>query len=323
MKRSQLAGAHVTRQRKLGPEAANGYARRLAEGFFARYLSGAAVLDIGFRGGHAEGEPITEQAIGIELDYPGYDGTHLPFEAESQDAVFASHTLEHIVDYKATLADWYRVLKIGGTMIIIVPHKQLYERKARLPSRFNSDHKRFYTPASLMAEIEQSLPVGGYRVRSLKDIDEGFNYDLPPEVAPVGSYEIELIVEKIVIPKYAARLAELSDTETAVKKFAALLKKAGVTGAAEDLETSLAKLALPPFCRLAPYLPAQWERTAIRDVLRRQVERAPFDEQFYVAKNPDIAAAVAAGAIRSGKAHFIEFGYFENRAGSPDPSPFD
>jgi predicted SAM-dependent methyltransferase len=53
----------------------------------------------------------------------------LPFPDASQDTVFASHVLEHIEDWAASLVDWYRVLKIGGYMVIAVPHRDLYERK--------------------------------------------------------------------------------------------------------------------------------------------------------------------------------------------------
>jgi len=118
----------------------------------------------------------------------------------SQDAILASHVLEHIEDWAASLADWYRVLKIGGHMVIAVPHRDLYERRSFLPSIFNEDHKRFYTPASLLSEIEDALPVGGYRIRSLKDVDDGFDYAIPPDRHAVGCFEIELVLQKIEIP---------------------------------------------------------------------------------------------------------------------------
>ena len=129
----------------------------------ARYFSGPAILDIGFRGGDPDAEPITETAIGVELDYPGYDGLTLPFADESQDTVLAAHVLEHISNYRPVLRDWLRVLKIGGHLVVMVPHRDLYERLPDLPSRWNGDHKRLYTPASLMREIEDSLPVNAYR----------------------------------------------------------------------------------------------------------------------------------------------------------------
>src|SRR6266542_1114919 len=100
--------------RLLGRESKKELDRRLREGFFEKYLSGENILDIGYRGEEPNAEPITENAVGIELDYPGYDGKTLPFPEYSQDAIFASHVLEHIEDFRAVLADWYRVLKIGG-----------------------------------------------------------------------------------------------------------------------------------------------------------------------------------------------------------------
>src|SRR5713101_7279892 len=99
----------ITMSRHLGPEAAKNLDRRERERFFDKYLSGEAILDIGYRGGDPHSQPITDKAIGIDLDYPGYDGKTLPFPEASQDAVFASHVLEHIEDWGSALADWYRV----------------------------------------------------------------------------------------------------------------------------------------------------------------------------------------------------------------------
>jgi SAM-dependent methyltransferase len=189
--------------RPVGIEARKVYWQRLADGFLERYLSGAHILDIGYRGGRAQAVPIVPQAIGVDLDYPGYDGTTLPFADLSQDALFVSHCLEHIQDYRASLADWYRVLKIGGYLLIFVPHKYLYERRPAPPSALNPDHKRFYTPRSLLAEIEESLPTNGFRVRHLADNDYQYDYELPLDRHPQGCYEIELVVQKIARPWYS------------------------------------------------------------------------------------------------------------------------
>ena len=189
-------------QRRIGVEASKTIGRKIESGFVAKYLSGGAILDIGYRGYIEDVEPVVPQAIGIELDYPGYDGRRLPFDDQTQDAVFASHCLEHIEDYQNALSDWHRVLKIGGFMIIAVPHQFLYERRQRLPSRWNEDHKRFYTPASLMREIEQSLVPNTYRIRLLADNDLWYDYAVPLEAHPGGCYEIELVLERIAPPAW-------------------------------------------------------------------------------------------------------------------------
>src|SRR5215831_6461967 len=50
------------------------FALKLVNGFFCRYFSGTVILDIGFRGASADAVPIFPHAIGVDLDYPGYDG---------------------------------------------------------------------------------------------------------------------------------------------------------------------------------------------------------------------------------------------------------
>lgn len=186
--------------RTVGTETTKSYARKIADGFFDRYLAGDAILEIGFRGYFGGSEPIVEQAIGIDVDYPGYDGTHLPFPDNSQDAIYTSHTLEHISDYQASIREWFRVLKLGGHLVIVVPHQFLYEKKTTLPPRWNFDHKRFYTPASLLQEIETTLEPNTYRVRHLADNDAGYDYTKLPHEESVGCFEIELVLQKIHPP---------------------------------------------------------------------------------------------------------------------------
>lgn len=139
---------------------------------------------------------------GVDKNYPGYDGLHLPFEDESLMTVHSSHCLEHVEDPIETLREWFRVLKIGGTMIVYVPHQFLYEKKMFLPSQFNKDHKRFYTPAKLMGEVETALSPNSYRVLILADADAGFDYNIEPKSHSRGRYEIEMVLRKIQKPAW-------------------------------------------------------------------------------------------------------------------------
>jgi SAM-dependent methyltransferase len=175
---------------------------RLINGVFQRYLSGQVVVDVGYKGGHPDAVPVLPHAIGIDLDYPGYDGTRLPFEDDTVDTVFASHVLEHVADAKAVVRDWFRTVKINGFIVCMVPHQFLYERRRNLPSQWSREHLRFYTPASLLYEFEQSLAPNTYRLRHLADNDFGYSYELGLDHHPAGCYEIELVIQKIKPPPW-------------------------------------------------------------------------------------------------------------------------
>jgi len=301
----------------MGPEAAHNYERRLAEGFISKYVSGDAVLDIGYKGNAVDAVPITGKAIGVDLDFPGYDGKKLPFDDHSQDAVFASHVLEHIDDYRTALADWYRVLKTGGFLVICVPHQYLYERKRGLPSRFNPDHRRFYTPVSLLREVEESLPLAGYRVRTLRDIDDGFDYSVPPEQHARGCYEIELVIEKTVQPTYVERMYPSSVSTKVTRFFNRLLTdglialRDGRLAEAEQIQTILGGLPLPPF-KLLDCSTEHTERELI-DFLAPIVGAVLFDEKQYLADFPQVSRAIADGRFGTAREHYMLHGYFEGR----------
>jgi len=313
--------------RPIGPEAAKNYFLRLREGFFEKYLSGSNILDIGFQGGNPNAVPIVDKAIGVGLDYPGYDGIHLPFPEGSQDAVFASHCLEHIDNFETILADWYRVLRVGGYLLIVVPHRDLYERKSNLPSRFNKGHKRFYTSASLLAEIESSLPVGGYRITSLKEIDDGFDYSIPPDKHAAGSYEIELVVEKIPIPTYADQLRE-GILDTAERDlFMGMLVKAFEcykAGKHEELglyQVLLSSLKLPYYPIVRSYLKdIKDKKSAIliteaemQSILGPVIARSAFDKEWYLMRNPDVRAECDLRGENYAHMHYVARGYVEGR----------
>ena len=185
------------KHRIVGLESQKTYAKKIECGFFERYLSGDHVLDIGFAGHDGTGQPITPNALGIDVDFPGYDGIRLPFDDASQDAIYSSHCYEHIADHIGALRDWHRVLKVGGYIVIVVPHSHLFERKEAMPSIWNEEHKRFLTSGSLLTEIEHAFPPNTFRVRHLRENDEGFDYSAMPQDPVPGCYEIELVLEKL------------------------------------------------------------------------------------------------------------------------------
>ncbi|MFD1949453.1 DUF4214 domain-containing protein [Sphingomonas arantia] len=184
-------------------EAGRSYRQRVRSGFLDRYCTNGIVLDVGYSGyDNPDNLTALPDAIGVDLNYPGYDGTRLPFDDGSIGTVFSSHCLEHIAEDLAVIRDWHRVLKVGGFIVCMVPHMALYEKRASLPSRFNEDHKRMYTSASLVASFEQALAVNSFRIRHLRENDTDFNYAIGPDRHSDGAYEIELVIEKIALPEW-------------------------------------------------------------------------------------------------------------------------
>ena len=100
------------------------------------------------------------------------------------DFVYASHCLEHMVDARAAIAQWWQLVKPGGVLFVIVPDEDLYEQ-GFWPSQFNADHKwtftiakhRSWSPVSInLMELARSLP-GGELV-DIRLFDEGYDRSL-------------------------------------------------------------------------------------------------------------------------------------------------
>jgi len=171
--------------------------QRTAEGFWDKFIRPGVVVDIGYKGAVVDNAPIFKDAIGLDLDTPGYNGRDLPFPENSIGTIHTSHLLEHVSDYGYFLRECFRVLSLPGTLILIVPLMNTYERKPTPPSLYNADHKRFYTAARLLYEIETSVPRQLYRVIHLREHFLLSDLDLPYEKHAVGPYEIECVIEKI------------------------------------------------------------------------------------------------------------------------------
>jgi len=102
--------------------------------FFDTYFSGD-VLDIG-----AGNDLVCPHAR--RFDREDGDANFLDdyFPPESFDTVNSSHCLEHMNHPVQTLARWWKLVKVGGYMIIVVPDEDLYEQ-GLWPSFGSNEHK--------------------------------------------------------------------------------------------------------------------------------------------------------------------------------------
>lgn len=172
--------------------------RREWEGFFDRYFGGKGI-DIG-----CGTDKVRPDADEWDLYQGGREGDATYMSGvpdEKYDWVYSSHCLEHLDDPATALKNWWRILKKGGNLILFVPHRDLYEKRERPPSRWNMEHKVFFVPEKhlhpdvfgLKQLVEETFPDG--KIVHLEVCDEGHTIG-DPEIHSDGEYSIEMVVTK-------------------------------------------------------------------------------------------------------------------------------
>ena len=169
--------------------------RRLREDFFNLYCKGHG-LDVGFGG-----DLVTKDAEGFDFEHG--DAQYLKGKKDNTyDFVYSSHTIEHLPDPSEAIRNWFRVVKPGGYLIIYLPHRDLYEKKKTLPSRFNPNHLHFFLidkdekpdTLGIIPLIERSI--NNFQLIYAKECNEGHTIK-NPLVHSDGEYSIEVVIKKI------------------------------------------------------------------------------------------------------------------------------
>lgn len=183
---------------KTGAESTKARARRVREGFFEKYCNGEG-LDIG-----CGDDPVVSGCSGWDIIHG--DAQYLnSIGNEEFDFVYSSHCLEHVDDVRCALRNWFRVVRKNGYLILYIPHRDLYEKKKTLPSRFNPDHKHMFLigekehpdTLDIVEEIREGLSSdgGGYEVEYVKACAEGYVRHSDCEQSD-GEYSIECVIKK-------------------------------------------------------------------------------------------------------------------------------
>lgn len=190
-------------------ECSKSIARRLADPNFAtRYFVGDGI-DIG-----GKPDPLM---LYLELfpriasirtwDWEDGDAQHLSGVPDATyDFVHSSHCLEHLADPSAGLANWFRVLRPGGHLVVTVPDEDLYEQGV-FPSTFNRDHKHTFTVwkaaswSPVSTSLLELLPRLGPAADVLKVelLHATYRFSLPrydQTATPIGESAIEFVVRK-------------------------------------------------------------------------------------------------------------------------------
>lgn len=171
--------------------------RRKLEGWFDKYtpfhLPG---IDIGC--GY---DPIHPSFVKYDKIFGAGDAQFMEdIPNESFDTVFASHVLEHLNDPIIGLQNWHRICKPGGHIIICVPHRDLYEKRIALPSKWNEDHKTFWLPEKdksrgvfgVKETVHKAIPAA--KIVLLRVLNEGWVSN--GQNHSDGEYSIECVIRK-------------------------------------------------------------------------------------------------------------------------------
>lgn len=178
-------------------ETSKACARRQRTGWFERYAPAELPgIDIG-----CGSDPLNQTFRRFDSARGDGDATLMDGTPdETFTTVYASHVLEHLHEPERALANWWRILKPGGHLIVLVPHRDLYERRTELPSRWNGDHKTFWLPETEEPPVTRGLRQTiaraiGSREIVLSVLRDGWQ-EVPEHVHPLGEYSIEAIVRK-------------------------------------------------------------------------------------------------------------------------------
>ena len=175
-------------------ETSKAKSRRIRENFFNNYCLGRG-LDVGFGG-----DLIAENCRGYDFEQ-GNAQRLRNVRGEQFDFVYSSHTLEHMEDPAVALKNWWRVLKKGGYLILYIPHRDLYEKKTALPSRWSNDHKHFFVieknEGSDTIGLKQLIAsaLASFEIVYIKECSEGHTVTAP-DLPSDGEYSIEAVIKK-------------------------------------------------------------------------------------------------------------------------------
>ena len=165
---------------------------RSVESFAAMLPRDSQVLDVGC--GLRPYEKFFSHATYIGIDVPvsgreasgklpdhEFDGTSIPLEAGSFDAIICTEVLEHAVNPELLLTEMARVTKTGGYLLVTVPFIWgLHE----LPYDF-----RRYT----IEGIKQAIEKAGYKILKQEKLTQGLDAFRMLASSEVNNYTINIM----------------------------------------------------------------------------------------------------------------------------------
>ena len=97
-------------------------------------------------------ESVVQACKARGLNAMTYDGTRIPFDEATFDAIVSWHVIEHVPDVRATFADWFRVLRPGGVVVLETPDAncpKVRRRGASYEKFWAAEHTYTFTESNL------------------------------------------------------------------------------------------------------------------------------------------------------------------------------
>lgn len=140
--------------------------------------------DVGFGG-----DKIKKDAVGIDLPNPyAHTGSdvvdiscdvingEIPLPDNTFDYVYSSHLIEDLPDTVEGLNKFIRILNTGGTLILVFPDQQLYERICKITGQpLNQYHKHADMGLSFMKEKLKAANLKQYEILKESNCEIDYN----------------------------------------------------------------------------------------------------------------------------------------------------
>lgn len=128
--------------------------------------------------------------VAMKPDLVIHDAARLTIFADGcMPTVYSSHTLEHLEDYRGALAEWWRVVKPGGHLILYLPHADFYPRIGTPGA--NPDHLHDFLPADIIAAMRAVAPDWSLLENQERNNDDEYSFLQIYRKEPAGTGQRE------------------------------------------------------------------------------------------------------------------------------------
>lgn len=200
--------------------------RMRSPNFVTRYFAGVGIDIGGFPDPLSLYVEFFPKIVSVDTwDREDGDAQYMEAVADNAfDFVVSSHCLEHLEDPYLGIANWFRIIKPGGYLVVTVPEEDLYEQNV-WPSNKNLDHKWTFTINKNESWSPKSINVLDL-VRSLGDTadirdihveDAGYRYSLEnfdQTLTPLAESAIEFIIRKRTVAEQAEQVNRIQENNT-------------------------------------------------------------------------------------------------------------